>query len=136
MSNSISGAPGSRDGMGRDSWRRIVMAFAVAASSVCLGGAAAIVAISRGASTALSLSLMATVIVCGGLAALVMTRQGRRTSGGPREQTLLERQLTARYGVPVEQLTWHVWRIDGELIEATLDPQTGYLTAGGRELQL
>jgi hypothetical protein len=49
---------------------------------------------------------------------------------------MLEEKLTTRYGVPVERVAAHVWRIDGELVEATLDPVSGQLMTGGRELQL
>jgi hypothetical protein len=60
----------------------------------------------------------------------------KRGGRAPDPATLLEWQLSARYGVRVERVAAHVWRVDGELIEATLNPATGYLTSGGRELQL
>ena len=135
------GMPGASSSSGAEvevgSWRAVVLAFGVAATGVCVGGAAAIVALDRGASAVLSLSLMATFVVIGAVTAIVMTRRARRSVGrAPDPETLLEWQLSARYGVRVERVAWHVWRVDGELVEATLDPSTGYLTSGGRELQL
>ena len=120
-----------------ESWRATVLAFAVAAGGVCIGGAVAIVAINSGASAVLSLSLMAACVVAGVVTGIVLSRRANRSVGrAPDPETLLEWQLSARYGVRVERVAWHVWRVDGELVEATLDPTTGYLTSGGRELQL
>jgi hypothetical protein len=120
-----------------ESWRATVLAFAVAAGGVCLGGAAAIVAINAGASALVSLSLMAAFVIGGVVTGVLLSRRARGSVGqAPDPETLLEWQLSARYGVRVERVAWHVWRVDGELVEATLDPATGYLTSGGRELQL
>ncbi len=128
------GRPGV-GGIGTHRWRAIVRAGVVAAVAVSVGGVTAIVAISLGASGVTGLSLMAAIVLCGaGAAAFIVGRAGR---GGraPDPETLLEWQLSARYGVRVERVAWHVWRVDGELVEATLAP-SGYLVSGGRELQL
>jgi hypothetical protein len=61
-------------------------------------------------------------------------RRALRRAKSCSPSTMLEEQLSARYGVPVERVAWHVWRIDGQLVEATLDPVTGQLMTGGREL--
>ena len=149
------GAPGAGTS------RVYVVAFAAAAIALCLGGAVAIAAAVQGASAAQSLSLLAGFVLWGALAAagLVLLdgrqdreqpvgrltrrdrREMRRTEKAMRRskecspELLLAEQLSARYGVPVERVAWHVWRIDGELVEATFDPTTGQLMTGGRELQ-
>ena len=136
MAQGFTGATSAGDGIEPESWGTIVRACAVAAAAVCLGGTAAIVAVSQGASAALSLSLMASVVLCGVLTAFAMTYKAQHGESARSPESLLEQQLSARYGVPVQRVAWHVWRIDGELVEATLDPSTGYLTSGGRELHL
>ena len=119
-----------------ESWRVTVRAFVVAGVAICVGGITAIAALSLGASTAVSLASMAAIVLCGAVAAAVLMLRGRRGGKAPDPETLLEWQLSMRYGVPVERVAWHVWRVDGELIEAELNPSTGYLISGGRELQL
>ena len=176
MSRDIHGARdnGGRWGADPASSRVYVGAFVVASAATCLGGVAAIAAVTSGASTVTSLCLMAACVLVGALAAIAVVRLGARRSnvstepaptstapaGGDRKQRrtarrdlrrtrrelrrtpvcspaiLLQEELSARYGVPVERVAPHVWRIDGELVEATLDPLTGQLMTGGRELQL
>src|SRR5687768_14261329 len=98
MSHGMSGAASAgRGGVEPESWRSIVMAFAVAAAAVCFGGLSAIVALDNGASAAVSLSLMAAFVVGGVLAAVVMVHCARRGGGrAPDPETLLEWQLSAR----------------------------------------
>ena len=137
MSQGMAEAAGAgSSGVEHDSWRAVVMACGLAAAAVCAGGLSAIVAVSQGASAVVSLSLMAAFVFCGAVGATVMVHRARREESEQAPETLLEKQLSARYGVPVQRLAWHVWRIDGELVEANLDPSTGYLTSGGRELRL
>ena len=167
MAQGIFETAGSGSGRGdRELW----LAFAAAVTAVCLGGAVAIATAERGASTAVSLSLMAAIVLAGVVAACCLAQRALRpgaASASPpvaspavrptrrsvrrarrtlkREMrrdlstesaTLLEKQLSARYGVPVRRVAWHVWCIKGELVEATLDRATGQLIAGGRELSL
>jgi hypothetical protein len=154
------GSPGERrGGSDRATKKAVLIALAVAVVAICLGGTAAIVAASRGASTWVSLAVMAPVVLCGAVGAFAVLQRPLRhrhegtelvrvRSRGIRRAArahqralrepgaLLERQLSARYGVQVKRVAWHVWRINGELVEATLDPTTGQLISGGRELQL
>ena len=159
---SIFGSGNARTGGEAAGTSRVyVVAFAAAATALCLGGAVAIAAAAQGASAAQSLSLLAGFVLWGALAAagLVMLdgrkdrdqplgrltrrdrREMRRTQRAMRRSTecspelMLAEQLSERYGVPVERVAWHVWLIDGELVEATFDPATGQLMTGGRELQ-
>jgi hypothetical protein len=164
MSRGFEGASsfGERHGFGEEPWRAIVLAFAIAATSVCLGGALAVAAVSRGASTGASVSIMSAVLLLGVVVAIVVVRHTwqpddlgielprsrglRRADRAHRRAirraermdptVLLEQQLSARYGVPVQRLAGHVWRVNGELVEATFDPATGQLICGGRELSL
>jgi ABC-type Fe3+ transport system permease subunit len=124
-------------GLDEASWRALVVASAIAATAICLGGVVAIAALERGASTAISLILMTAIVASGAVAALGVFRHRKRSRGRRTPPvTLLEQQLSARYGAQVRRVAWHVWRINGELIEATLDPQSGHLLSGGRELHL
>lgn len=163
MAQGIFGAAGSDRGrVDRELW----LAFAFAVGAVCLGGAVAIATAERGSSTAVSLLLMAAVVLGGVVGACYLAQRAWRSTADPsvaptvrptrrsvrrarrtlrREMcrdlssesaTLLEKQLSARYGVPVRRVAWHVWCIKGDLVEATLDPATGQLRAGGRELSL
>jgi hypothetical protein len=137
--------------------RAVGIAFTLMATGVALGGALAIVAASNGASTGASVAMMTPAVLCGAVAAFWVLRSRLRASEGEalcvsslgirraawahdravrHPDQLLEHQLSARYGVPVKRVAWHVWRIDGELVEATLDPATGRLVVGGRELSL
>src|SRR5688500_14852275 len=106
MSQGISGAA-SAGGVEHSSWKAIVAAFTVAAGAVCIGGAAAIVAISRGASGVASLSLMAAVVLVGAIAAGLLLHRAEREEKKQSPESLLERQLSARYGVPVQRVAWH-----------------------------
>lgn len=124
------------DGLGAVSWRTMVVAATVAATAICLGGAVAIAALTRGVPPAISLLLMGVLVSSGAVAACGVLSRGKRRAADHGTASLLEEALTARYGVPVRRVAWHVWRINGELIEATLDPSTGHLFAGGRELSL
>jgi hypothetical protein len=164
MSDDVSGAAssgGSKGGIHRD----LATALAVVASAVCFGGLLAIAEVSRGTSTAISLSLMGIIVAAGTSVGFVLVHRSWRrnfsvdapvarvSSRGIRRaarahrrairralaqppEALLVQQLSARYGVPVERVAWHVWRINGELVEATLNPATGQLIVGGRELSL
>lgn len=162
MSKSHFGSGGSSsNGSVRRLSRAGVVAFVVAATAVCLAGGLTIVALSNGASAVQSLLLMAGVVLLGAVIATGVVLLGhRRRRAGHRANARQERrqmrrdrralhrtkvcspelmlaeQLSARYGVPVERVAAHVWRIDGQLVEATLDPATGQLMTGGRELQL
>ena len=159
------------DEVGRESWRAAMVAFAVAATAICVGGAVAVVAVERGVPMPVALLLMAVVIVSGVVAASlvvlrawpgetetvdartvvdqlprVRSRGIRRADRAHRRAVrriatmdptlVIEQKLSARYGVPVKRVASHVWRINGELVEATWDPSTGHLVAGGRELTL
>lgn len=166
------GSDRDSDEAGRESWRAAMVAFAVAATAICMGGAVAAVAVERDAPMPIALLLMAVVIVSGVVAAsMVVLRTWPReaepqadaapvVAGLPRVRSrgirradrahrravrrmatldptvAIEQKLSARYGVPVKRVAWHVWRINGELVEATWDPSTGHLVAGGRELTL
>lgn len=134
MSGEVNAA-GNSGGRARESRKKVVLAFVIAASGVCLGGAAAIIAITQGASTVVSLSMMAGFVVAGVVPALFIAHRATRVTDEP-APSMLEQQLSARYGVPVRRLAFHVWDVDGELVEATFDTSTGYLTAGGRQLHL
>lgn len=118
-----------------ESWRAAVVACGVAAASVCVGGLAAIVAAWMGASAMFSLSLMASFVLGGAVVAAAIAQRPTTETSPPEPRSMLERQLSERYGVPVQRLAWHVWDIDGELVEATFDTSTGYLSSGGEQLR-
>jgi hypothetical protein len=158
-------SPDSGGGLDRELWRAAVAASVVAAAAVCLAGTVAIASVTAGASTVVSLTMMGAVLLVGSAVACGVIRSGsarsaartqpippvssrgirradrahrravRRGSVGD-EKALLEQLLSARYGVPVERVAWHVWLIKGELVEATFDQSTGQLISGGRELRL
>lgn len=132
-----------REARGRQSppWDRFLIG-----AVLVLSPAVAASAVASGASPAWAAVLMVLVIVAGIFAARALTSSGQQdelkpTSFGTsasyvarRPLTPLERQLSSRYGVWVEQVAGHVWRVDGELVEAILEEDTGRLMAGQGEL--
>lgn len=154
MSHDVPGAESAgRDrevGRGRHAvpWDR----FAIGAVLV-VAPAVAATAVAGGASPAAAAVLM-VMMMAGGLAGvrfLAPSMRGRpaqaqaaaSTAEGHLDQlvdrrplTPVERQLSSRYGVWVEQVAGHVWLVDGELIEAVLDEGTCRLMIGHHELSL
>ena len=147
MSEDISGAAGPSGGqLDARARRALLVSFLAAVMGVVLGATAALAAAILGASTLLGLLLMSAFAASGVAVAVTVVRRADRPhdgeardpdgAGSENDETRLEQQLSARYGVRIERVAPHVWRIRGELIEAVWDPWTGRLVAGGKELRL